>query len=68
MAANPSTEQKATAQHARKLTAYDLVIGILAIFSLVILIIPLIVQLPASSVETLNTTENVLCAVFFADF
>ena len=42
MAANPSTEQKTTEQKTKKITAYDLVIGILAIFSLVILIIPLI--------------------------
>ena len=48
MAANPSTEQKATAQPTKKITAYDLVIGILAIFSLVILIVPLLVQLPPS--------------------
>ncbi len=68
MAANPSTEQKATAQHARKLTAYDLVIGILAIFSLVILIIPIFVQLPPDAADTLNTLENSLCVVFFADF
>jgi voltage-gated potassium channel len=68
MAANPGTEQKAIAQHTRKITTYDLVIGILAIFSLVILIIPIIVQLPQSTVETLNTTENALCVVFFVDF
>ncbi len=68
MAANPSTEQKATAQQTRKITAYDLVIGILAIFSLVILIIPLLVQLPPSTVELLNTVENLLCVVFLADF
>jgi voltage-gated potassium channel len=68
MAANPSTEQKATAQQTRKITTYDLAIGILAIFSLVILIIPIIVQLPPSTVDTLNTVENSLCVVFFADF
>jgi voltage-gated potassium channel len=68
MAANPGTEQKASAQHTRKITTYDLVIGVLAIFSLVILIIPIIVQLPPSTVETLSTTENALCVVFFADF
>jgi voltage-gated potassium channel len=68
MAANPNTEQKATAQQSRKITTYDLVIGILAIFSLVILIIPIIVQLPASTVDLLDTAENLLCFVFFADF
>jgi voltage-gated potassium channel len=68
MAANPSTEQKATEQQTRKITTYDLVIGILAIFSLVILIIPLIVQLPPSTVNLLNTVENLLCFIFLADF
>jgi voltage-gated potassium channel Kch len=68
MAADPSKEQKATAQKTRKITAYDLVIGILAIFSLVILIIPLIVQLPPSTVDLLNTVENLLCVIFLADF
>jgi voltage-gated potassium channel len=68
MAANPSTEQKATEHRTKKITAYDLVIGILAIFSLVILIIPIIVQLPPDAVDTLNTVENLLCVVFFADF
>jgi voltage-gated potassium channel len=68
MAANPSTEQKATAQHAKKLTTYDLVIGILAIFSLVILIIPLIVQLPQETVDLLDKVENILCIFFLADF
>jgi voltage-gated potassium channel Kch len=68
MAANPSTEQKATAQHARKLTAYDLAIGILALFSLVILILPFIIQLPSDAVDLLDTVENLLCVVFFADF
>ena len=68
MAANPSTEKKATEQKTKKISAYDLVIGILAIFSLVILIIPLIVQLPQSTVDSLNNVENLLCVVFFADF
>ena len=68
MAANPSTEQKAAAQHTKKISAYDLVIGILAIFSLVILIIPLLVQLSPSTVDLLNNVENALCVVFFADF
>jgi voltage-gated potassium channel len=68
MAANPSTELKAATQKTKKLTAYDLVIGILAIFSLVILILPLIFKLPPDTVDTLNTAENTLCVVFFADF
>jgi voltage-gated potassium channel len=68
MAANPSTKQKTTEQHATKLSTYDLVIGILAIFSLVILIIPLIVKLPQDTVDTLDTVENLLCVIFLADF
>jgi voltage-gated potassium channel len=68
MAANPTTEQRATDQPAKKLTAYDLVIGILAIFSLVILIIPIVVQLPPTAADTLFTLENALCVIFFADF
>jgi hypothetical protein len=37
MAAKPTTGQKATDQHARNITTYDLAIGILAIFSLILL-------------------------------
>ncbi len=68
MSANPSTEQKKTAQKTKKLTAYDLVIGILALFSLVILILPFIVNLSPSTVDLLNIVENLLCIVFLADF
>ena len=38
MAANPTTENRTRERGARKVTAYDLVIGVLAIFSLIILI------------------------------
>ena len=68
MAANPSIKQKTTEQKTKKITAYDLVIGILAIFSLVILILPLILQLPPDAVDTLSNVENALCVVFLADF
>ena len=68
MAANPSTGQKTTEQKTKKISAYDLVIGILAIFSLVILILPLILQLPPDAVDTLSNVENALCVVFLADF
>jgi voltage-gated potassium channel Kch len=68
MSANSSTEQKTTKQHTKKISAYDLVIGILAIFSLVILIIPLVVQLSPATVDLLNNVENLLCVVFLADF
>jgi voltage-gated potassium channel len=62
MAANPTKGQRAN------ITTYDIAIGILALFSLVILIIPIVVQLPPSTAEFLNTVENALCLVFFADF
>ena len=68
MASNPSTGQKTTEQKTKKISAYDLVIGILAIFSLVILILPLILQLPPDAVDTLDNVENALCVVFLADF
>jgi len=68
MAANPNIENKTKEQPTRKITAYDLVIGILAIFSLVILILPLILQLPPDVVDTLSNVENALCVVFLADF
>ena len=68
MAANPTTKNKTKENPAKKLTAYDLVIGILAIFSLVILIIPIVVQLPPTAADTLFTLENALCVIFFADF
>ena len=68
MAANPTTKKKSKENPAKKLTAYDLVIGILAIFSLVILIIPIVVQLPPTAADTLFTLENALCVIFFADF
>ena len=68
MAVNPSTDKKTTEQKTKKITAYDLVIGILAIFSLVILILPLILKLPPDAVDTLDNVENALCVVFLADF
>ncbi len=68
MAATHSKEQKTTKQKTKKITAYDLCIGILAIFSLAILIIPLIVQLSPSTVDLLDNVENALCVIFLADF
>jgi len=68
VAAKPSKEKKTTEQKTKKITAYDLVIGILAIFSLVILILPLILQLPPDAVDTLSNVENALCVIFLADF
>jgi voltage-gated potassium channel len=68
MAANPTTENRATDQPARKLTTYDLVIGILAIFSLIILIPLIFGNLPPADAAVLNTLENLLCIIFLIDF
>jgi len=51
-----------------KLSTYDLCIGILAIFSLVILVLLIFVPLSPSTTDVLNSTENLLCAVFLFDF
>jgi voltage-gated potassium channel Kch len=67
MAADSSTGHT-TASAARKLTTYDLAIGLLTIFSLIILIILIFVPLSSSTEDTLNTLENLLCIVFLFDF
>jgi voltage-gated potassium channel len=67
MAANPSTRNTTKANPARqKLTTYDLVIGILAIFSIIILI-PLYFG-SSSDQQILTILEDSLCAVFLIDF
>jgi voltage-gated potassium channel len=68
MAANSSTEHTTTASANNKLTTYDLVIGILALFSLIILVLIIFVPLSPSTADVLNTTENLLCFVFLFDF
>src|SRR6266487_1883485 len=68
MAANSTTEHTTTASAARKLTTYDLAIGILALFSLIILLILIFVPLSSSTADTLNSIENLLCIVFLFDF
>src|SRR6266487_2032427 len=68
MAANSITEQTASTSAARKITTYDLVIGILAIFSLMILIPLYFGKLPSSDAAVFNTLEDVLCLVFLFDF
>jgi len=68
MAANSTTGQTPTVSAAQKLTPYDLAIGILAIISLIILVVIIFVPLPSSTVDTLNTLENLLCVVFLFDF
>ena len=68
MAANPTTEQRATDQHARKITTYDLIIGILAIFSLILLIPIYFGNVSSQDKAVLFYAEDALCAVFLFDF
>jgi len=67
MAANSTTENT-TKNPSRRLTTYDLVIGILAIFSLIILIPFIFGNLSPSDAAVLNTLENGLCIIFLFDF
>lgn len=68
MAANPTTNTKTANRRARKITAYDLVIGLLAIFSLIILIPLYFGNLSPSDQFVLIVLEDSLCAVFLFDF
>jgi voltage-gated potassium channel len=69
MAANPSTRNTTKANPARqKLTTYDLVIGILAIFSIIILIPLYFGNLSSLDQQILTILEDSLCAVFLIDF
>jgi voltage-gated potassium channel len=68
MAANPTTNNKTATQPARKITTYDLVIGLLAIFSLIILIPLYFGNLSQSDKNVLLILEDSLCAVFLFDF
>jgi len=69
MAANPSTRNTTKANPARqKLTTYDLVIGILAIFSIIILIPLYFGNFSSSDQQILTILEDSLCAVFLFDF
>ena len=68
MAANPTTENRAKEERARKVTAYDLVIGILAIFSLIILIPIYLGNLSSQDQAVLLYVEDALCVVFLLDF
>jgi voltage-gated potassium channel len=68
MAADPTTKNNTADSPARKITAYDLVIGILAIFSLIILIPTFFGNLSTSTADVLNGLENTLCLVFLFDF
>jgi voltage-gated potassium channel len=68
MAANPTTENRSKEQRARKVTTYDLVIGILAIFSLIILIPIYFGHLSSQDVAVLTYLEDALCVIFLLDF
>jgi voltage-gated potassium channel len=68
MAANPTTENKEANRPARKITTYDLVIGLLAIFSLILLIPLYFGNLSQPDAAVLNTLEDLLCIIFLFDF
>jgi voltage-gated potassium channel len=68
MAANPSAENEAKAERSRKVTAYDLVIGILAIFSLILLIPIYFGHISSQDVTILTYLEDGLCVIFLLDF
>ncbi len=68
MATNPSTNYKTTENPAKKLITYDLVIGILAIFSLLLLIPIYFGNLSSTDKTVLIIVEDALCVVFFFDF
>ncbi len=68
MAAKSTTGQTPTVSAAKKLNTYDLAIGILALFSLILLVLIIFVPLQPSTEEVLNTLENLLCVVFLFDF
>lgn len=69
MAATTTVKQQTTTAAAReKLSTYDIVIGILAIISLIILLLLIFAPLSASTQAVLNGLEDGLCAIFLFDF
>jgi voltage-gated potassium channel len=68
MAANPTTENEAKGERSRKVTSYDLVIGILAIFSLILLIPIYFGHLSSEDLAILTYLEDGLCVIFLLDF
>ena len=68
MAANPTTENRTKEERGRKVTTYDLVIGILAIFSLIILIPIYFGHLSSQDRTVLLYLEDALCVIFLLDF
>jgi voltage-gated potassium channel len=68
MATNSTTNNPNTKNPVRKLITYDLVIGILAIFSLLLLIPIFFGNLSSQDKTFLIISEDVLCVVFLFDF
>ncbi len=68
MAANPTTHRATKRERSSIVTAYDLVIGILAIFSLIILIPIYFGNLSAQDKAVLSYLEDGLCVIFLFDF
>ena len=68
MATNSTTNNTTTENPARNITAYDLVIGILALFSLVLLIPIYFGNLSSTDKTVFIYVEYALCVVFLFDF
>jgi len=68
MAANSNSERAVKRGRSRKVTTYDLVIGILAIFSLLLLIPIYFGNLSADDKAILSYLEDGLCVIFLFDF
>ncbi len=68
MAANPTTENRTREERTRKITTYDLVIGVLAIFSLLLLIPIYFGNLSSQDKAVLVLLEDGLCVIFLFDF
>ena len=68
MAADPNSTQPAKKERTRKITTYDLVIGVLAIFSLLILIPIYFGNLSPEDKAVLSYLEDGLCVIFLFDF
>ena len=68
MAAPASLEPPAPIPAGKKLSTYDLAIGLLAILSLVVFALLVFAPLASSTKAVLNALEDFLCVVFLCDF
>jgi hypothetical protein len=68
MATNSTTNNTMTKNPARKLITYDVAIGLLAIFSLLLLIPIFFGNVSSQDRMVLIYSEDVLCLVFLFDF